>query len=258
MDFAELSDLSAEQPERLVAMREMWWHEAGRFGVAPLDDRFLERANSRAGTELATTTRFEYFRGMPRLPEAAGADVRVGNFRISCALRDLTDDDRGVILSFGGRHAGFVWYVDDGRLCLDYNSYGHITAAQSQQQLPTGSCEVAMVWRTEGAAAAVDLTIDGTVGAQTAIDRPVPYYTGGHGFEVGGNWTSQVSPNYEQPFEFTGTFDSVVIEISGEIDVARAAEVSRRAECPSSAPPVTRGRLDAGRRDCPSSRCVWR
>jgi len=54
--------------------------------------------------------------------------------------------------------------------------------------------------------------------------------TGGHGFEVGGNWTSQVSPNYEQPFEFTGTFDSVVIEISGEIDVARAAEVSRRAE----------------------------
>ena len=38
-DFSETNDLAEEQPERLRAMVELWWQEAEKHGVLPLDDR---------------------------------------------------------------------------------------------------------------------------------------------------------------------------------------------------------------------------
>ena len=38
-DFAELNDLALEEPERLRQLVDLWWVEAGRNGVLPLDDR---------------------------------------------------------------------------------------------------------------------------------------------------------------------------------------------------------------------------
>ena len=38
-DFAEAADLSAQQPEKLRELIELWWAEAGKYGVLPLDGR---------------------------------------------------------------------------------------------------------------------------------------------------------------------------------------------------------------------------
>src|SRR5690606_16482782 len=102
------------QPARMAEMRERWWHEAGRFGVTPLDDRFLERAQSREGTYHVGRRRYEYFRGTGRISESAAAEVRAGAFRLSTTLEAREPDDAGVLASFGGRHSGFVLYVQDG------------------------------------------------------------------------------------------------------------------------------------------------
>ena len=37
-DIAELNDLAQAEPERLQAMIDLWWREAERYGVLPLDD----------------------------------------------------------------------------------------------------------------------------------------------------------------------------------------------------------------------------
>ena len=41
-DFSESRDLATEKPEKLKEMIELWWAEAGRNGVLPLDDRRVE------------------------------------------------------------------------------------------------------------------------------------------------------------------------------------------------------------------------
>jgi hypothetical protein len=46
-DFAELNDLAAAEPDRLRKMIELWWSEAGKYGVLPLDDRDWERGAER-------------------------------------------------------------------------------------------------------------------------------------------------------------------------------------------------------------------
>jgi len=230
-DFSECRDLAAAQPERLTAMRELWWHEAGRYGVTPLDDRFLERAQSREGTHHIGRSRYEYFRGTARIAESAAAEVRAGAFRISTTLEPLAADDAGVLVSFGGRHAGFVIYVEDGRVCFEYNAYRRFTHLEAPLPGPRPACAVAVSWRPDERGARVDLEVDGAVGCTGLIPLSVPYYSGGHGFEIGGNWLSPVSDRYEAPFEFTGTFRSIVIETSPEdLDVAKAVEVAERAD----------------------------
>ena len=38
-DISETNDLAAVEPERLQTMIKLWWEEAERHGVLPLDDR---------------------------------------------------------------------------------------------------------------------------------------------------------------------------------------------------------------------------
>src|SRR5690606_28716756 len=42
-DASEANDLSNEEPDRLHRLQELWWDEARRFRVLPLDDRMGNR-----------------------------------------------------------------------------------------------------------------------------------------------------------------------------------------------------------------------
>ena len=42
-DYTQAWDLAAEQPEKLAELIELWWHEARRHNVLPLDDRGRDR-----------------------------------------------------------------------------------------------------------------------------------------------------------------------------------------------------------------------
>jgi arylsulfatase A-like enzyme len=42
-DFSECHDLASLHPERLAQLVDLWWSEAARYRVLPLDDRILER-----------------------------------------------------------------------------------------------------------------------------------------------------------------------------------------------------------------------
>ena len=44
-DFSESTDLAAKEPQKLKELQDLFWTEAGKYNVLPLDDRFIERAN---------------------------------------------------------------------------------------------------------------------------------------------------------------------------------------------------------------------
>src|SRR3546814_185283 len=47
-DFAECNDLAEEHPDKLAELVALWWEEAERHGVLPLDDRTVELFGSRS------------------------------------------------------------------------------------------------------------------------------------------------------------------------------------------------------------------
>ncbi len=71
-DFSEVHDLAAEQPERLAEMIALWWREAEKHKVLPLDDRFAARFAENAARFQGARNHFVFHAGMGHVP----TDVR--------------------------------------------------------------------------------------------------------------------------------------------------------------------------------------
>ena len=70
-------DLAAEQPERLAELQDLWWQEAERHGVLPLDDRMFELfgARFRDHSPHPANRRYVYRPPMSPMPgQAVGGD----------------------------------------------------------------------------------------------------------------------------------------------------------------------------------------
>src|SRR5207302_2950384 len=76
-DFSECHDVSADHPGKLKQLQELWWEEAQRFQVLPLNNqpgRFGDRRFRRA--------RYVYRPGMGSIPESMAPNLRNRAFAI--------------------------------------------------------------------------------------------------------------------------------------------------------------------------------
>jgi len=64
-------------PDKLRELQDMFWAEAAKYNVLPLDDRFAERADpSLRPSLIAGRTHFTYFSGASRIPESSSANIK--------------------------------------------------------------------------------------------------------------------------------------------------------------------------------------
>ena len=133
-DFSETTDLAAAEPERLRQLIEMWWTEAERNQVLPLNNQ-----PGRHGDRRYRRSRYEYHAGIGVLPTAVAPNVRNRGFRIIADV-DLPEHGAdGVIASHGGGAGGYSMYLQDGRLHWTYNWLGaQITTISCEDTLPAG------------------------------------------------------------------------------------------------------------------------
>jgi arylsulfatase len=64
-----------------------------------------------------------------------------------------------------------------------------------------------------GKGATATLSANGAKIGEGRIDRTVQVMCGIDGFDIGGDYGSPVSPDYQAPFIFTGTLDGVTIDL---------------------------------------------
>ena len=75
-DPSEVHDLAADQPEKVAELVALWWEEARRNDVLPLDNRVLEaRLHGRPDRRHHRET-YRYFPGGAPVPEYAAVDVK--------------------------------------------------------------------------------------------------------------------------------------------------------------------------------------
>jgi arylsulfatase len=219
-DYSENVDLAAREPERLQAMVDLWWKEAERYGVLPLDDRAQARAFAR-DPETDTRRHFTLLPGTRLLTPVTGPNYSMRSFRITAhATRERTSDE-GVLLAYGRRAAGFSIFVQDNRLWCDYNLAGRHTMITSQYELPTGAQELGCML-VMGDTVEIRLTLDGSVIGSAKVPMAFPAGFGLLSTQCGLNSPSPVSARYEAPYRFTGILDRVEVEL-GEANEKAAA-----------------------------------
>ena len=218
-DYSETRDIARERPETLDALIALWWQEARRNGVLPLDDRAQARAFAR-GPAATARRRFMMLPGTRLLTPVSGPNFAMRPFRIEAELAPLSGEEAGVLFAYGRRAAGFALYLHDRRLCFDYNLAGRHTLLRSQP-LPKGVTRLAGELSTEGDPRFA-LSADGTILATAPLPMAFPAGFGLLSSQCGMNDPSPVSADYQAPFRFDGQLTRVVVTL-GETDEAAVA-----------------------------------
>ena len=152
-DFSEVHDLAAERPDKLAELQALWWQEAEKYQVLPLNNE-----PGRFGDTRYRRDRYELYGGIGPLPEAIAPNLRNRSFTIAAEL-DIPDDGAtdGVIVAHGSHAGGYVAYVQDRRLHYAYNFVGtEITTIAATERAP----DRAASWR---ASSSVGCPVNGVV-----------------------------------------------------------------------------------------------
>jgi arylsulfatase len=212
-DFAELDDLAEKRPEKLREMLDLWWSEAKRYDVLPLDDRDWERAAERL--RMSKRTRFEYQADMARIDRLCAPDISDRSYLVTAEFEQGARPTQGVILAWGSRFAGFVLYVKDGRLCYEYvysESVTHRVSAPFRP--PPGRVVIQLKFeRIDKNAGRAVLSVNGEVEGTTDIPRTWPTHGTTAGLNCGLDAGAPVSDAYERPFRFTGSSLRVTVDL---------------------------------------------
>lgn len=209
-DVAEANDLSADEPERLRQLQEAWWEEAHRYGVLPLDDRMGDRV--RALDPAMDRRRYVMLPGSRMLNHIVGPSFSERGFRVIAEVH-CRPGDEGVILAYGRRAFGFSFFVQEGRLRMDYNLAGRHTELTAADPLPDRRVSLSMRVEPAASGATIALHVDDERVAEAAVERLIPGGIGTLSIQCGHNAPSPVTAAYEAPFTFTGAMERVLIEL---------------------------------------------
>jgi arylsulfatase len=227
-DPSESRDLAATEPDKLRSLRELWWNEAGRYGVLPLQARRMFAVGRPHAVR--RRERVVLRPGAAALPEDLAPNVKMRPHRIVADV-EIASGNEGVLVAQGGRFGGFSLYVHDGRLHYTNNFAGiERTTVSSPKPLAPGRQVLGVALEpASGNGMRAELVVGGDVVAVAEAPRTAPFRfaLAGEGLCCGYDDGTPVADVYESPFAFTGTIHEAVIDVSGTPVTDLVAELRR-------------------------------
>ena len=225
-DFSEAHDLADEQPGKLKEMVALWYEEAKKNGVFPLDDRRYERAADPTRPVAAIDKpSYEYYPGTSIVHPLAAPQL-LGREHIITAYVTIPEAGaEGVLAATGGEFGGWSLFIKDGRLRYTHN-YLKIKEYEvvSAKEVPAGRRRLSVHFTPRGKSLKpdfftgdVNLFIDDEQVGELKDIKMAGQYSAvtGYGLLIGRNTGTPVSRTYKPPFVFTGPIEKVTIEVIG-------------------------------------------
>jgi arylsulfatase A-like enzyme len=234
-DRSECADLAASMPQKVEELVGLWWEEADRYGVLPLDDRTLELfgARYREHSPHPADRHYVYFPPMSPLPAEAAPALGSRGWDMTATI-ERPAGGSGVLYASGTENSGVSLFVQDSRLVFDYNCFGDHRVVASDVEVPVGPSKVGVRFRRKGRGAEVTLLVEGTPAGSLVLPFAMTIISS-VGPSVGFDEGSAVSERYQAPFRFEGVFRRLDVELlppaaagpdGGSDGDARAAERS--------------------------------
>jgi len=225
-DFAETTNLAASERARLIAMIGMWYVEAGKYNVLPIDSRGTARFGEERPQIAVNRSRYVFYPGTQMVPASAAPRLVNVAHSVSVHAHVPAGGADGALLVMGGNDGGFAFYIQDGRLTYGYNyvadtrfkvqSSGAVPEGEhvfSFEFIPTGPADIAA---GKGVPASIRLFVDGKPVGSGELPVTIPLSLGlAAGLVLGADTGAPVMEDYRPPFAFTGTVRKALVDITG-------------------------------------------
>lgn len=228
-DFSECRDLAAENPAKVEELVDLFWSDAERYGVLPIDERG-RFGGAFAGRPVPGTPRardtFVYYPPLQRISSDTAPALGSRSWTLHAEVERSSRTAGGVILAYGTVNNGITGYLDQGHLVYEHNFFQERTFIRSPEPIPPGVHTLGIVFeRVRNGPAQVTLLVDNEQVAVGVVPR-VSMMISSVGLDLG-RGIAGVSDHYQPPAEFDGDLRTVRIETrrAYSADAERAAEI---------------------------------
>ena len=118
-DPTQDNDLAAKMPDKLKQLQNVFYIEAAKYNVLPLDNSTLARWNSPKPSLTAGRTVFTYTGELANVPGSTAPNILNKSYSITAEVMIPEGGAEGMIVTEGGRFGGYGLFLSKGELGFD-------------------------------------------------------------------------------------------------------------------------------------------
>lgn len=227
-DPTQFTDLAAKMPDKLKEMQSLFYAEARKYNVLPLDNSTLARWNAPRPNLTAGRTEFTYSGELSGVPASAAPSTLNRSYTITADVTIPEDGAEGMIVTEGGRFGGYGLFlskgdygVGRGKVVFLYNLLDLKRTIWEGPELESGKHTIVFDFKSNGSGLGAGgtgvLSVDGKEVVRNSIDHGIPVtFPEDETFDVGLDTRTGVALleyRYDTPFRFTGKIDKLTFEL---------------------------------------------
>jgi arylsulfatase len=222
-DYSQGRNLAAEHPEKLAELQQLFWEEAERNNVLPLDDsrgaaRVLRR---RVAVARAAASRDYVYRSKAiSVAETKAPPLFARDFRIAADVTIGEGERNGVLLAYGSWFGGWGFYLKDG-VPVAHHAVSQQPSDQfiiaADRALPPGPATVEFLFEYDGGGlrkgGEMRILINGDEAGAGRVEKQITVVAGlGETFDIGRDTGVPVSRQPEGQLPFEGEIRRIAVE----------------------------------------------
>jgi arylsulfatase A-like enzyme len=230
-DWTQYEDVADKYPDKLKEMEAIFWYEADKNQVLPLDAAKFTRLVAPRPSLTAGRAEFTYFGEMIGTPNGDAPNILNASYNIKAEVIIPENGAEGMLVTQGGRFGGYGFYVLKGKPVYTWNMLDleRVRWAASEALTP-GKHTLEFDFTYDGMGAATlafnsvsglgrsgtgVLKVDGKEVQAIKMPRTIPLTLAwDENFDVGADTLTGVNDqDYQVPFKFTGTLSKLTITI---------------------------------------------
>jgi arylsulfatase len=230
-DFSQSQNIADKHPDKLASMKQMFIAEARKYQVFPMDASVAARIVAPRPNITAGRTEFVYTWPMVGLPQGDSPFLLNSSYTISAEIEVPNGGAEGMLLTSGGRFAGYGFYLLDSKPVFLWNLINlNRIKWEAKDALAPGKHTVAFDFKYDGLGVGTlafnnmsglgrsgtgTLSVDGNAVQTIAMPNTLPMILQwDESFDVGSDTLTGVNDaDYKPPFAFTGKLDKLTIKI---------------------------------------------
>jgi arylsulfatase len=227
-DPTQNNDLAAAMPDKLAQMQQLFYVEAAKYNVLPLDNSTLTRWNAPKPSLTAGRTEFTYSGTLASVPGSTAPNILNKGYTITAEVTIPSGGAEGMIVTEGGRFGGYGLFLSKGefgfgrgRVVFLYNLLDLKRTIWEGPELEEGTHTIVFEFNPSepglGKGGTGVLSVNGKEVARTTMDHSTPItFAEDETFDVGldtRTGVAMVEYRYDVPFEFTGTIDKLTFKL---------------------------------------------
>ena len=230
-DYSQVTDVAAQNPDKVATLKQVFYEEAKKYNVLPLDASVAARIVAPRPNITAGRTEFVYTKPMVGLPQGDSPVLINTSYTVTAEIEVPQGGAEGMILTSGGRFGGYGFYLLQGKPVWTWNMVDLKRIKwQGPDALTPGKHTLVFDFKYDGLGAGTlafnnfdgvgrpgigTLSVDGNVVATQTMDRTLPMtLQWDESFDIGSDTLTSVDDaDYQTPFPLTAKLDKLTIKL---------------------------------------------